>query len=58
MSKKLDRKIKVKPKDIPDIEKDKVGEYYNNIWRGVGAPKPKKGKGSYTRKRKHKNKWD
>ena len=58
MSKKIDRKIKIKPKDIPRLDKDEVGEYYNNIWRGVGAPKPKKGKGSYTRKRKHKRGWD
>ena len=44
MSKKIDRKITIKPKDIPNIDSEEVGDYYNKIWRGVGSPKPKKGK--------------
>ena len=55
MSKKVDRKIKVKPRDIPTLDKDEVGDYFNKIWRGVGAPRDKK---KYTRKRKHKKDWD
>lgn len=58
MSKKVDRKMKIKLNDIPTLDKDGVGDYYNKIWRGVGSPKPRKGKGSYTRKRKHKKGWD
>ena len=54
MSKKIDREITIKPKDIPNIDSEEVGDYYNKIWRGVGSPKPKKGKGSYKRKNKHK----
>lgn len=53
MGKKIDRKITIKPKDIPNIDSEEVGDYYNKIWRGVGSPKPKKGKGSYRRKNKH-----
>ena len=58
MSKKIDRKITIKPKDIPNIDREEVGDYYNKIWRGVGSPKPKKGKGSYKRKNKHKRGWE
>lgn len=58
MSKKIDRKITIKPKDIPNIDSEEVGDYYNKIWRGVGYPKPKKGKGSYKRKNKHKRGWE
>ena len=33
MSKKIDRKITIKPKDIPNIDREEVGDYYNKIWR-------------------------
>lgn len=50
-------KIKFKPKDIPNLDKDQVGDYYNKIWRGVGSRQPKKGKGSFKRKNKHSKRY-
>lgn len=35
------------------IKLDNVGEYYQDLNRGVGVIKPKKGKGSFQRKPKH-----
>lgn len=35
------------------IKLDNVGEYYQDLNRGVGVIKPKKGKGSFKRKPKH-----